>query len=122
MIRGFANLLGQLALVAKSGLYSDLVGCPSVPTMIQRTRAQTNTNGSLTWTFPQAYGAGVIPIIQISVEDSGTGAFDHKIISISNTSVTIQIVKTSVVSILGIDVLGIQANPQAWIHVSAMTP
>lgn len=119
MIRGIANLLSK---VGRTGLYSDLIDCPSVPSVVQRTRAQTNTSGAYTWTFPQAYGIGVIPIIQVTVEDGGAGIFDHKIVSVNNTVVTIQISKTLVATLLGIDVLQVQSNPQAWLHISAMTP
>lgn len=37
-------------------------------TVIQRTRVQTNTAGLAAWTFPSAYGAGVVPVIEVVAE------------------------------------------------------
>lgn len=88
----------------------------------QRTRAQTNTSGVYTWTFPTPFGAGVTPIIEVSVEDNSSSAWNHQITAISNTSVTIQLGKTTAVTILGISVLGVSSNPQAYIHLTAIAP
>jgi len=90
---------------------------------IQRIRAQTNTSGALTWTFPIAYGAGVIPNVQISVEDGTAGAiWNQQITAVSNTSVTVQITKTTSVSVLGVNVLGVAASPQAYVHLTVTPP
>lgn len=42
--------------------------------------------------------------------------------AISNTSVTVQLTKTTAVTLLGISVLGISANPQAFVHLTAVAP
>lgn len=112
----------SFATVAFSGQYSDLIGAPTVQAL-QRTRAQTNTSGVLTWTFPQAYGSGVTPIVSATVEDATTGVtWNQQITAISNTSVTIQLTKTSVVAVLGVSVLGVAATPQAFVHLVALAP
>jgi hypothetical protein len=91
--------------------------------VIQRIRAQTNTAGVLTWTFPVAYDPGVIPNVQISVEDGTVGAiWNQQITALSNTSVTIRITKTTSVSVLGVNVLGVAANPQANVHITVTSP
>lgn len=89
---------------------------------MQRNRAQTNTSGVLTWTFPVPFTA--TPIIQITVEDvGGTGnIWNHSISAISTTAVTIQLTKTVDTTVLGIHLLGISATPQAYVHVSAVAP
>lgn len=110
------------ATVAFSGAYGDLSGAPSV-VVVQRTRAQTNTSGVLTWTFPSAYGGGVTPIISLTVEDATAGVtWNDQITAISNTSVTIQLTKTTAVTVLGISVLGVAATPQAFVHLMAVAP
>lgn len=89
---------------------------------IQRVRAQTNTSGVYTWTFPSAYGSGTTPVISLTVEDGTSSTWNHQVTAISNTSVTIQLQKTNAVTILGISVLGIAATPQAYVHLTAVAP
>lgn len=102
------------------GSYASLTGKPSIPSSLQRTRAQTNTSGVLTWTFPVAFAAN--PIIEVTVEDGTAATWNHQITSLSTTSVTIQITKTTAVTVLGVSVLGLAANPQAFLHVVAAAP
>lgn len=92
------------------------------PPTEQRTRATTNTSGVYAWTFPSAYAGGVIPIVEITVEDSSASTWNHQITAISNTGVTIQLTKTSAVTVLGVSVLGIAATPQAVVHLTAIAP
>lgn len=88
-----------------------------------RTRAQTNAAGLLSWTFPTPYPDGVIPVVQVAVEDASAGAnWGHQITSVSNTGMTVQLSKTTAVLVLGISVLGIAANPQAYVHLTAIPP
>lgn len=89
---------------------------------IQRTRAQTNTSGAYTWTFPFGYAAGTTPIVGITVEDGGASFWNHQITTLTNTSVTIQLTKTTAVTLLGISVLGIASSPQAYVHLTAVAP
>jgi len=89
----------------------------------QRTRVQTNTSGTYVWTFPTAYAVGIIPNVQITVEDPTPGAvWNQQITALSNTSVTVQINKTTAVTVLGVSVLGVVANPQAHVHLTAVNP
>ncbi len=113
-----------LATVASSGSYNDLTSKPTIPTVpVQyQTRAQTNTSGVYTWTFPTAFGSGVIPVIECTVEDSSAASWNHQITAISNTAMTTQLVKTTAVTILGISVLGVSATPQAYVHLTARAP
>lgn len=99
-------------------------GIPGIPAVNQlRLRAQTNTSGVYVWTFSTPFASGTIPIIGLAVEDSVAGVtWGHQIISVSNTGATIQISKTTAVTILSISVLGIAANPQAYVHLTAIAP
>ena len=40
----------------------------------------------------------------------------------ANTAATVQITKTTAVTVLGISVLGISASPQAYVHMTAIAP
>lgn len=89
---------------------------------IRRTRAQTDTNGAYTWTFPTAFGSGITPIVSVTVEDGSSAIWNTQITSISNTSVTVQLTKTTAVTVLGVSVLGVAATPQAYVHLTAIAP
>lgn len=89
--------------------------------LIQRKRVQTALNGSYTWVFDTPYDVGVIPTIALTVENSDANSvWNHNIISVNNTQVVVQLTKTTDITILAtIHVLGIAANPQAFIHLLA---
>lgn len=92
---------------------------------IQRTRAQTNTSGVYTWTFPTAFGGGVTTVVQITVESSASGSvWNHSISSISNTSITVQLTRSqsSLIGLLGINLLQVTGTPQAYVHITAIAP
>lgn len=85
----------------------------------QRVRAQTNSSGTYTWTYTNAYASGTTPIIAAVAEDSSGGALTNvQITSISNTSVTVQARRVS--TILG--VLTLTTNPQVYVHLRAVGP
>lgn len=88
------------------------------------TRAQTDTAGRYTWTFPTAFPAGVLPVIALTVQDASTGSFEHKITALSNTAVSVQIAKLNAVNALGaaVQLLGLDPNPQAFVHITATAP
>lgn len=103
--------------------YESFNAFPFKITIIQSQRAQTNASGAYTWTFEQPYPAGRIPAVVCLVEDaSGSFTWNARISAISNTAVTVQLTKTASVTVLGISVLGIQANPQATVHLLASLP
>lgn len=84
----------------------------------QWTRAQTNTSGAYTWTFPTAFAS--TPVVSITVEDNTSASWNHQITAISTTSVTVQLVKTTAVTVVGVSVLGVAASPQAYVHLTAI--
>jgi hypothetical protein len=90
---------------------------------IQRTRSVTNSSGVYTWTFPTPYGAGVTPVVTVTVESpSGSVVFNEKITSISNTSVTVAVSRSTPVTVLGLSVLGIESAAATTIHLTAVEP
>lgn len=119
----YGDLSGRpnLATVALTGSYTDLTDKPSIQAT-QRIRAQTNASGVYVWSYPTAYSSGTVPVISLSVEDGSASSWDHQITAISNTSVTIQLVKVTPVTILGISVLGVSSSPQAYVHLTATSP
>lgn len=104
---------------------SQILNKPAIPAVPQAARITTAANGTYTWTFPNAFPSGVIPVVQITPEDSGTGVtVTHKITSISNTSATVATTRTSAsaVALLGITLLQVQSNAATVLHLSAQSP
>jgi len=92
-------------------------------TRIQRTRLSTDINGNATWIYPSGYTSGITPIVQLTVENNNlTIPYDHKITAINNTGVTIKTLQTSLVSVVGISVLGIPVGAQCFVHLTAFEP
>lgn len=87
-------------------------------------RAQTDTAGRYTWTFPTPFAAGVVPVVQVTVQDASTGSFNHKITALTNAAVTIQLQKTVSMNPagMGVAVLSIDSAPQAFVHITASQP
>ena len=100
-------------------LYVDSTAVIGAP---QAIRAQTNAGGLYTWTFPTPFGSGVIPVITSSVEGVATSSWDLSITAISNTSVTVQVTRSTPVTVLGISLLGVSASPQTYVHLVARAP
>lgn len=108
----------SLATVATSGSYNDLTNKPTIQA-IQRVRAQTDASGNYTWTYPNAYASGTIPVIGNTLEDGTANAITNiQITAISNTSVTVRVARS--VPVLGI--LNFSTNPQVYVHLTAVTP
>lgn len=115
----YGSLSGKPTLF--DGTYASLTGKPTIQS-IQRTRVQTNSSGAYTWTFPSAYGVGVIPVISLDIEDGTAAIWNSQVTAVSNTSATIQLTKSTAVTVLGISVLGVAATPQAYVHLTAIEP
>jgi hypothetical protein len=88
----------------RKGGFNPTVFVPTnfVPTKRYATRAQADSGGGYTWTFPTPFDAGVIPVVQITVEDNTPG--HHRITALSNTSVTVAV------------------NSSAFVHLTAEGP
>lgn len=95
-------------------------GTPAPTTL--RLRAQTNTAGVYAWTFPTPFPAGTVPVVGVTVEDATTASWNHAVSNVSNTGFTVTLGKTSAVTLLGISVLGVASNPQAYVHLTAAAP
>lgn len=89
---------------------------------LQYTRAQTNTSGDYTWTFPNAYGAGVVPRIVAVTELNTTDIMNVNITALSNTAVTVHCTRTTPLVVLTINVLGVSSAPQCFVHLYADSP
>lgn len=87
-----------------------------------RLRAQTNASGVYVWTFAVPFPAGTVPIVSVTVEDASTASWNHSVSSVSNTGFTVTLAKTNSVTLLGISVLGVATNPQAFVHLTAIAP
>jgi hypothetical protein len=92
----------------------------------QRVRAQASTLGVYSWTFPAAYGSGVIPVISVVTESSSTTiSYNVQITSISNTGVSVQVFATSptLISLLGLSLLQFNATAlNVYVDITAIAP
>lgn len=92
--------------------------------LTQRARAQTDSSGSYTWTYPVAYGSGVVPIISVVSESASTTIPQGvQIIGVpTNTSCTFKVINLPSTSVLGIVVIGAPGGAQAYLHLTATSP
>lgn len=89
----------------------------------QRLRVQTNVAGSYHWVFPFAYGNGIKPVASADVEDPDANAIvAAKIVSLTNATMGIQVYKTTVVTVVAINVLAFSSTPQSFIHLRVTDP
>ncbi len=86
--------------------------------LMQRTRVQTASNGTYTWTFPTAYPGGTVPVVTLAPETDGA----MSVTAISNTAVSVKLVQLVDVTVLGIHVLAAGASSAQYIHITAITP
>lgn len=112
----FWETFGQVDWNATSGP-SCIQNRPNMP-LIQYVRAQTNTSGVYNWTFPVPFDSP--PIIEITVEDGADAAWNHRIFNLTNTGVSVQIGKLTSTSLLGVSLLQIASNSQAYVHIMAV--
>lgn len=94
----------------------------------QCAKLTTATDGTVTWTYPTAYGAGVVPVIEaVAVGTSGS----TNVVNVqmdgapTNTAAKFRVTLTQVtsVSLLGLNILSVPASPGAVpIHVTAKAP
>lgn len=121
--QGAAGAQGPQGAQGAQGIQG-IQGVPGTPALSQlRMRAQTNTSGVYVWTFATPFASGVIPVIGLTVEDAVAGVtWGHQITALTNTSVTVQLSKSTAVTVLGISVLGVATTPQAYVHLTAIAP
>lgn len=112
---GFGS--GQLIITGLTA--SDVAGV----TEIQKSRAQTDASGNYTWTYPSAYGGGIVPIIGVVPEGGSTVPLNVQIVGTpTNTAVTFKVLSLPNISILGIATLGAPTGTQAYLHMTAIAP
>lgn len=90
-----------------------------------RDRVQTDATGRLTYVFPVAFPAGVMPVVQLALEIPSANAADlysAAITSLSNTQVVIQVKRTTFVTVLTLQVLSVSTTPQCYVHLVASNP
>lgn len=89
--------------------------------------AVTGGSGRYTWTYPVAYGAGVVPVIEVAaVKPSGATASHNAQIYTdpTNTSVTVevQVVPNAITGILGLIGITSPAANGTKVHITARAP
>lgn len=83
----------------------------------------TDVNGLVTWTFNPPYAAGVVPVVEIAPQSNNPNlSINHRITTLTNTAVTVQLSASAAVTVLGISVLGVQQPGVLTVHLTAGEP
>ena len=92
---------------------------------LQAARVSTGSDGTVTWTFPQPYPSGVIPVIS-AVCEVGAGSVPYVVQIdgvISNTSVKLKVYRVANSGLIGIVGAALFSNPGVTtLHVTARIP
>lgn len=93
----------------------------------QEIRATTTSGGLYTWTYPVAYGAGVVPVVECCAE--GPDPQNSVVVNAqvegtpTNTSCKIRVNRsTTTIQVLGINVLSLVTPVATVVHVTARAP
>lgn len=107
-------------------MYSDGITWRGVAFSAQKTRAQTASDGTLTWNFPTPFAVGTTPKVFV-VAEAGAGVTDVINAQVdgapTNTQVKVRVTRTqqSVVALLGLTILSVPASPGAtWVSIVAL--
>lgn len=94
----------------------------------RKDRVQSAADGTITWTYPTPFAAGVIPRV-VAVAEVAAGVTDVVNVQVvdtpTNTSCKLLVNRAnrSVASLLGLTVLSIPSQPGVtWVHVIALEP
>lgn len=82
---------------------------------IQRVRLLTNSSGQVSWTYPVAYSEN--PIISADVLHTTNQPYSIRVLTLTSTGLSLQVFRSNVVSVLGVDVLAALAAVGADIPV-----
>ncbi len=94
----------------------------------RKERIQSAADGTITWTYPTPFAAGVIPRV-VAVAEVAAGVTDVVNVQVvdtpTNTSCKLLVNRAnrSIASLLGLTVLSVPSQPGAtWVHVIALEP
>lgn len=91
--------------------------------LVKRIRVQTDSSGAYTWVFSTPFASGTVPVVTSAVENTTANSIATvNIVSASSTGVLLQVRKTTITTILGVDVLALSGSPQSFIHLTAIEP
>lgn len=119
----FRNQVVKVTDIGGVGLglmWSDGTAWFTIPFAAQRIRVTTATDGTFTWTFPNAFGVGTVPKIAL-VAEATAGSTDVINAQVdgtpTNTQVKVRVTRTqiSVVALLGLSILSVPASPGATV-------
>lgn len=117
---------GQIVTTSPSQGPQGPAGTPG--TVEQRAVVTTASDGTYTWVYPSAYGAGVVPVVT-SVAQATAGSTDVINVQLdgapTNTQAKFRVTRTqqSVVALLGLTILSVPSSPGATqLHVTARSP
>lgn len=94
----------------------------------RKIRVQCAADGTITWVYPNAFGAGVVPIV-VAVAEVAAGVTDVVNVQIvdtpTNTQCKLLVNRTnrSTVALIGLTILSLPAQPGVtWVHIVALEP
>lgn len=87
----------------------------------------TASDGTLTWTYPTAYGAGVVPVVECLAQSASTTTVVNCQLTATptNTSAALRVTLTNVtvVTLIGLSILSVPTSPGVTtVHVTARAP
>jgi len=84
----------------------------------------TNSSGQISWTFPNAYASGTVPICSWNIMVVDNNTYIVRPLSVSNTDITLQILYIPITTILGISVMGAPqpVGSGILVHITANRP
>lgn len=124
-VQGPLGPTGATGSVGATGAAGATGATGAAGTTVQAKIVTTASDGTLVWTYPVAYGAGVIPVVNGIAQSSSADVFNVQVTAISNTSVSFKVTRTvqSVVSLLGLTILSVPATVgTTTLYVTAEPP
>lgn len=90
---------------------------------VQRLRVQTDSSGNYTWTYPTAYGSGIVPVVTVVAEGSGSTLVNAQLVGApTNTSAVIKVMNIPTVNLLSTLLAQGPVGAQAYIDLTVVAP
>lgn len=117
LVQGAPGTMGSTGATGAAGLN----GTNATP--VQRIRAQTDSSGNYSWTYPLAYPSGTIPVITAICEGGTNQPVNIQIVGAPTyTNCLFKVLSLPSTTLLSVIVLGSPAGAQTYIDAIASAP
>lgn len=84
----------------------------------------TDANGEVAWTFPTAFGVGIVPVLSADVIATSNQPYSVRQLALNNTGLSLRVLGAAAVTILTISVLAALTPVGAGVpvHITARRP